>query len=78
VEIVSNDLLNLETKSDKEVTRLLWTVDSHEVQLSVMREAVASDLARYDREISALLQRDTALQAAEKARSQPPLRTTLG
>jgi hypothetical protein len=68
LEIVSNHVLNFKGMSDKAARRLLSTVDLNDVELESMREAIISDRTRFDKEISALLQKITAMQTAEMSR----------
>lgn len=68
LQIVSKHVLSFEGMSDKSARTLLGTVDLNDVELESMRDAITSDRARYDMEISALLQNITAMQAAQTGR----------
>lgn len=63
VEILSSDLINRETKSDEEIIALLWTVDSHELQLQEVRDEITRDLDRLTEEEEAFLRRQAEIQA---------------
>jgi hypothetical protein len=69
MEIVSKHALNFEGMSDKAARTLLGIVDTNDVELESMRDEITSDRARFEREITALLQNVTALQAAEITRT---------
>jgi len=69
LEIISKHVLNFEAMSDKAARTLLGTVDRNDVELGSMRDEITNDGARFEREIAALLQNITALQAAEIART---------
>jgi len=56
--------------SDKAARTLLGSVDLNDVELESMRDEITSDRARFEREISALLQNITAMQAAELSRTK--------
>jgi hypothetical protein len=52
LDIAWADLASLRGKSDKEVERVLWTLDSHALQLDSMREAITSDLETFNGEVA--------------------------
>jgi hypothetical protein len=68
LEIVSKHVLNFEGMSDQAARRLLGTVDTNDVELESMRDAITSDRVGYEREIASLLQNITAIQAAQIGR----------
>jgi hypothetical protein len=62
-EILSSDLLNRESKSDREIIDLLWTVDSHELQLQALRDEIARGLNCVAEKERELLERREEMQA---------------
>jgi hypothetical protein len=70
LEIVSKHVLNFAGMSDKSARTLMGSVDLNDVELESMRDEITSDRARFEREISALLQNITAMQAAELSRTK--------
>jgi hypothetical protein len=61
LDIVSGDLPR---KSDGELTGHLWRLDSHEVQLDMLREAITDELSRYESESLTIREHNAAMQAA--------------
>lgn len=62
-------VVSFEEKSDRAATTLLHTVDMNEVELDSIRDQIDGDRARVEKEIDALSQRSTAMQAAELHRT---------
>jgi hypothetical protein len=69
LEITSKHVLNFEEISDKAARTLLGTVDLNDVELETIRDEITNDRARFEREISSLLDNITAMQAAELHRT---------
>jgi hypothetical protein len=69
LEITSKHVLNFEEISDKAARTLLGTVDLNDVELETIRDEITTDRARFEREISSLLDNITAMQAAELHRT---------
>lgn len=59
--------------SDKDLTGRLWRLDSHQVQLDLMREVITDELKRWEGESLMLRQQRTAMQAAVGIPPQPKL-----
>jgi hypothetical protein len=77
LEIISSDLPKVKARSN-EVVRLLWTVDSHEVQLEVMREAVTAAWCGSKGRFRTFARNKQRCKPAHLAAPKPPPRTTLG
>jgi hypothetical protein len=67
--IVSSDL---PATSEKELTRHLWRLDAHEVQLEGMRDSITKELEGYDRDAVSLQQPVSAQSATVVAKLNEP------